>query len=318
MQIGVNQNVEYKGSVYHIQTEDGGAGNPVITTVLLKGGEVLGSKRTPYDDIVGVEDLASAVKELMKVQHKAMLVELKDGLYDLSEEGAEGTEEAPAPEAVEAEAVEGPLEDEEVHEVNVKEEEGKGGGGTLDLLAAALAEAEEAGLGSGVEEPPPHEKEEVDHVVEDGPTFAAGEGRAEDAASGDEEPPSASTPLASSGSSTAPGKATEGGSDISGTMPATSPGTSGGNGVPGVEGGAGGPGGGGGPILPTFEDHEIDSVFDGFLADDVGKDVGIDEKTDNTAAEPEKEVEEEPLDTGVPAMEEEDLNKIILKYLSLG
>src|SRR3972149_72348 len=45
---GFNTDVKYRGVVYHVQTEDKGAGNPLIETLIYKGGEILSSRRLPH------------------------------------------------------------------------------------------------------------------------------------------------------------------------------------------------------------------------------------------------------------------------------
>ncbi|MDP2681985.1 MAG: hypothetical protein Q8P28_04140 [Deltaproteobacteria bacterium] len=86
MQLGFNENVIHKGTVYHIQTEDGGRKNPVITTLLFKEGVIMSSKRTSYADIIKSDKLELVVKEIMRDQHGAMLKNLKDGVFDKKEE----------------------------------------------------------------------------------------------------------------------------------------------------------------------------------------------------------------------------------------
>ena len=51
---GFNTDVKYRGVVYHVQTEDKGTANPLIETLIYKGGEILGSRRLPYADVVKV------------------------------------------------------------------------------------------------------------------------------------------------------------------------------------------------------------------------------------------------------------------------
>lgn len=75
---GYNNNVMIKGEVFHIQTEDGGTNNPVISTVVFKAGQVVLSKKTNYADIIKFEKLSSALKEIMKEQHIATLKTLRD------------------------------------------------------------------------------------------------------------------------------------------------------------------------------------------------------------------------------------------------
>lgn len=79
---GFNTDVKYRGTVYHVQTEDKGTTNPLIETLIYKGGEILGSRRLPYSDLVkGAEDEA-AITRLMEDQHKGMILEIKRGKFD--------------------------------------------------------------------------------------------------------------------------------------------------------------------------------------------------------------------------------------------
>jgi hypothetical protein len=82
MVVGFNHNIKHKGKAYHIQTEDSGLDNPHIITHLFVGGNILASKKTSYADIVGAENLAQVVRELMEEQHKEMLRNLINGVYD--------------------------------------------------------------------------------------------------------------------------------------------------------------------------------------------------------------------------------------------
>jgi hypothetical protein len=82
MVVGFNHNIKHKGKAYHIQTEDSGLENPHIITHLFVGGNILASKKTSYADILGAENLAQVVRELMEEQHKEMLRNLINGVYD--------------------------------------------------------------------------------------------------------------------------------------------------------------------------------------------------------------------------------------------
>lgn len=79
---GFNHNIKYKGKVYHVQTEDSGVNNPHIITHLFVGGNILASKKTSYADILTAENLGDVVRELMEEQHKEMLRNLINGVYD--------------------------------------------------------------------------------------------------------------------------------------------------------------------------------------------------------------------------------------------
>ena len=82
MVVGFNHNIKHKGKMYHIQTEDSGLENPHIITHLFVGGNILASKKTSYADILNAENLAEVVRELMEEQHKEMLRNLINGVYD--------------------------------------------------------------------------------------------------------------------------------------------------------------------------------------------------------------------------------------------
>lgn len=81
MNTGYNQNILFRGEVFHIQTEDGGLANPVVTTILFKGGSVLASKKVNYSDIIKADKLDTVVRSIMAEQHAAMLRDLKNGLF---------------------------------------------------------------------------------------------------------------------------------------------------------------------------------------------------------------------------------------------
>jgi len=77
---GINTDFQYKGETFHVQTEDGGEENPMITTLLFKGGAIYSSKRTNYAEILKSIPSREAIKELMKEQHKSMMRDLKAGI----------------------------------------------------------------------------------------------------------------------------------------------------------------------------------------------------------------------------------------------
>jgi hypothetical protein len=85
---GFNHNIKHKGKVYHVQTEDSGVNNPHIITHLFVGGNILASKKTSYADILNAENLSEVVRELMEEQHKEMLRNLINGVYDTYEASA--------------------------------------------------------------------------------------------------------------------------------------------------------------------------------------------------------------------------------------
>ncbi|MBI5026844.1 MAG: hypothetical protein HZC12_09030 [Nitrospirae bacterium] len=82
MLTGFNNNITYKDKVYHIQTEDGGIKNPVITTLLYYKGAVIASKKTDYTDLLGKEGHKKTIREMMERQHKIMIKALLTGKFD--------------------------------------------------------------------------------------------------------------------------------------------------------------------------------------------------------------------------------------------
>ncbi len=82
MQIGINQDVVFKGERFHIQTEDSGVKRPVISTVLFKGGIVIASRKIGYEDKLGSEELDKEVSKLMQGLHKEVLRALKNGDFE--------------------------------------------------------------------------------------------------------------------------------------------------------------------------------------------------------------------------------------------
>ena len=80
--MGFNHNIKYRGQIYHVQTEDSGADSPRVTTHVFLGGNIVASKRTSYADVVGADNLAEVVRSLMEEQHKEMLRNLVNGVYD--------------------------------------------------------------------------------------------------------------------------------------------------------------------------------------------------------------------------------------------
>ncbi len=78
---GFNTDVKHKGLVYHVQTEDKGSVNPLIETLIYKGGEILASRRLPYAELVHDTNTEAAISRLMEEQHKAMILEVKRGRF---------------------------------------------------------------------------------------------------------------------------------------------------------------------------------------------------------------------------------------------
>ncbi|HEB01900.1 MAG TPA: hypothetical protein ENI12_01555 [Nitrospirae bacterium] len=79
----------YKGKMYHVQTEDGGARNPVLTTLLYQKGEILLSEKTSYADVLVDDDWKEKVLERMKEQHRGIIKKLMAGQLSGEQAGEE-------------------------------------------------------------------------------------------------------------------------------------------------------------------------------------------------------------------------------------
>lgn len=94
---GFNHNIKHKGRVYHIQTEDSGPKNPHVITHVFVGGNIIASKKTSYADIVDGPEWEKAVRSMMEEQHKHMLRNLVNGMYDTVATGTAYHLDGPAP-----------------------------------------------------------------------------------------------------------------------------------------------------------------------------------------------------------------------------
>jgi hypothetical protein len=79
---GFNTDVEHNGRIYHIQTEDKGAGNPVIESLVYLGGEILASRRTSYADLAAQGAAPAALAERLEAQHRRMVLDVRQGRHD--------------------------------------------------------------------------------------------------------------------------------------------------------------------------------------------------------------------------------------------
>jgi pSer/pThr/pTyr-binding forkhead associated (FHA) protein len=82
-QLGFNNNVQYQGATYHVQTEDSGIDRPhIITHLFADGGRVIKSHKRTYVKEVQRADVATYVRGLMKAQHMEMCIHLREGTFD--------------------------------------------------------------------------------------------------------------------------------------------------------------------------------------------------------------------------------------------
>lgn len=83
---GFNTDIKYRGQVYHVQTEDKGMGNPVIESLVYKGGEILATRRHSYKEKLDEGCADSDLTKLMEDLHKKVIFEIQSGKMDLVKE----------------------------------------------------------------------------------------------------------------------------------------------------------------------------------------------------------------------------------------
>ncbi len=76
--LGYNHNVQYRGLIFHIQTEDSGLKAPHVFTHLFHGGVIVSTRKLVYD----AGTVEEGIKLLMQSQHKAVMKELRRGTFD--------------------------------------------------------------------------------------------------------------------------------------------------------------------------------------------------------------------------------------------
>src|SRR5262245_41949430 len=79
---GHNTDITYNGVVYHVQTEDKGSSNPVIETLVYKGGEILDARRTSYTHLLQEGYDEEKIISMIEEQHRVMITEIKDGKFE--------------------------------------------------------------------------------------------------------------------------------------------------------------------------------------------------------------------------------------------
>lgn len=85
MQIGYNNDVEFRGKTFHIQTEDRGLKAAKIETQVFQAGAILDTAIIPYaKQIDGVEgdDRIAKIRDMMKAAHKNFYKKIQAGEYN--------------------------------------------------------------------------------------------------------------------------------------------------------------------------------------------------------------------------------------------
>ena len=78
MIFGFNTEAVGKDAVYHVQTEDRGAKNPVIDSMIYVGGKIVDRRKTPY---VPSKVTQAEIEEMVRKQHKELVDTIRSGEY---------------------------------------------------------------------------------------------------------------------------------------------------------------------------------------------------------------------------------------------
>jgi hypothetical protein len=76
---GINTDVTHDGFDYHVQTEDLGAKNPIILTLVYRNGAVVLRETLDYGQTLATEPSPSLIRALMDAQHRRVTRHVSDG-----------------------------------------------------------------------------------------------------------------------------------------------------------------------------------------------------------------------------------------------
>ena len=83
MVTGFNTDVEHDGKVFHVQTEDKGLDNPIIETLVYRGGEILAARRSSYAEQAAKGINEAQVAARIETQHNQVISDVRDGVFDV-------------------------------------------------------------------------------------------------------------------------------------------------------------------------------------------------------------------------------------------
>jgi hypothetical protein len=159
LQIGYNNDVEYRGKTFHIQTEDRGVEAAEIESQIFHAGAILDTSIISYEKVLAEEDdvdkRIAKVRAMMGANHKSLYRKLTKGEYDEFvglEPLADGEEvEAPDPEEFAPSQDRVPQQAVALEEGNIDPADLAAlGGGVEHVDLGSLKDKLKAGVGDGV------------------------------------------------------------------------------------------------------------------------------------------------------------------------
>ncbi|MBP7146932.1 MAG: hypothetical protein KBD01_05260 [Acidobacteria bacterium] len=88
MLTGRNSDVRFEGVTYHVQSEDRGAENPVLETLVYCNGQILHQERSGYADLLREGGSPAEVSERLDRQHKDLSRRVRHGEFARREPAA--------------------------------------------------------------------------------------------------------------------------------------------------------------------------------------------------------------------------------------
>jgi len=82
MLTGFNTDVHHDERTFHVQTEDRGADNPIIETLIYEGGRILDARRRNYGEEAGAGLDEARLSTLLERQHQNVVRDIRLGKYD--------------------------------------------------------------------------------------------------------------------------------------------------------------------------------------------------------------------------------------------
>jgi len=79
---GYNTDIEHKGLMFHVQTQDLGASAQYVESIVYKSGKVLASRRTYYINFLNSATLYDKINEIINEQHEGILKDISEGTFD--------------------------------------------------------------------------------------------------------------------------------------------------------------------------------------------------------------------------------------------
>lgn len=78
---GFNSDISYKGSKYHVQTEDWGRANPFLVSQIFCNGAVIRTIKIPYTKVLpeGIDSKKHSIQIALEAQHSSILDLLVSG-----------------------------------------------------------------------------------------------------------------------------------------------------------------------------------------------------------------------------------------------